>query len=55
MQKPKQRKSNATQRARFIKAAREHGVSEDEREFDENLKRIAEVKPHAPGSHRKPK
>jgi len=45
MQKPKPRKSNATQRQRFIKAAREAGASEDLREFEENLKRIAKVKP----------
>jgi hypothetical protein len=34
-----------SQKQRFIKAAREAGASEDEREFDENLKRIAKVKP----------
>ena len=33
------------QRERFIKAAREAGASEDEREFDENLRRIATTKP----------
>jgi len=32
------------QRQRFIKAAREAGAGEDEREFDENLKRITQPK-----------
>jgi len=45
MRKLKPRKSKASQRARFIKAAREAGASEDEREFDANLKRITEPKP----------
>ena len=36
------KKTDRAQRARFIKAARE-----DEREFDENLKRIAQAKPEA--------
>jgi hypothetical protein len=33
------------QARRFIKAAREAGASEDLREFEENLRRIATVKP----------
>jgi hypothetical protein len=33
------------QKDRFIEAAREHGASEDEAAFDENLKRIAKPKP----------
>jgi hypothetical protein len=39
------RKNDHRQRERFIKAAREAGVSEDEREFDESLRQIAKVKP----------
>jgi len=33
------------QRDRFIEAARKAGASEDEREFDEALKRVAKPKP----------
>ncbi len=33
-------KVDKRQRDRFIKAAREAGASEDEREFDESLRRI---------------
>ena len=35
----------SAQSKRFIKAAREAGASEDERELDENLRRIATAKP----------
>jgi hypothetical protein len=42
---PARAKKDRAQHQHFIKAAREAGVSEDEREFDENLKRIAKVKP----------
>jgi hypothetical protein len=38
-------KATPTQSARFIKAAREAGCSEDEAVFDENLKKIARHKP----------
>ncbi len=38
------KKSDRAQRQRFIKAAREAGASEDEREFNENLRRIATAK-----------
>ena len=38
------KKKNISQRARFIKAAREAECSEDEAEFDQNLKRIAKAK-----------
>jgi hypothetical protein len=41
-------KKVVSQRTRFIKAAREHGVSEDEAVFDENLRRIATVKASGP-------
>ena len=41
--KPKQRKGAQTKR--FIEAARNAECSEDEAVFDENLKRIAKVKP----------
>jgi hypothetical protein len=34
-----------TQRQRFIEAAREAGVSQDEAVFDENLRRLAKAKP----------
>ena len=37
-------KANKAQRSRFIKAAREAGASEDERELDENLRRITKPK-----------
>jgi hypothetical protein len=37
--------SGVNQSARFIKAAREAGCSEDEAVFDENLKKIARHKP----------
>jgi hypothetical protein len=37
-------KVDKQQRDRFIKAAREAGASEDEREFDESLRRIATAK-----------
>jgi hypothetical protein len=36
---------NKAQAERFIKAAREAGASEDEREFDKNLRRIARTEP----------
>jgi len=34
-----------SQRQRFIDAAREAGASEDEAEFDKNLRRLATAKP----------
>ena len=37
-------KSQKSQRARFIEAARKAECSEDEAEFDENLKRVAKAK-----------
>jgi len=40
-------KVDKRQHERFIKAARGAGVSDDEREFDENLKQIAKAKPHS--------
>ena len=39
-------KAQSEQSKRFIEAAREAGASEDERVFDENLKRI--VRPGVP-------
>jgi hypothetical protein len=42
---PNQVSIKKEQRARFIKAAREAGCSEDEAVFDENLKKIAWHKP----------
>src|ERR1700731_3328177 len=49
MKKSRSSRAKATsqrmQRAEFIKVAREHGASEDESIFDENLKRIAKAKP----------
>jgi uncharacterized protein HemY len=36
---------NSSQRERFIEAARKAGASEDEREFDRALKRVAKQKP----------
>ena len=36
---------DSKQRDRFIEAARKAGASEDEREFDEALKRVAKQKP----------
>lgn len=38
-------KADKAQRQRFIKAAREAGASEDERAFDESLRRLATTKP----------
>ena len=35
----------SAQAKRFIEAAREHGASEDERVFDEELRRIAKAGP----------
>jgi len=43
-QKPRSRTDSA-QAKRFIEAAREAGVSEDEAEIRENMKRIATVRP----------
>jgi hypothetical protein len=54
--KPETPARREVQRKAFIAAAREAGCSEDEAEFDANLKRIASAKP-APtkaGSHPKP-
>jgi hypothetical protein len=39
------KRSQTPQRKRFIEAAREAGASEDEAEFDKNLKRLATTKP----------
>lgn len=39
----KKKPRNRTQARRFIKPAREAGASEDECEFDENLRRIAKA------------
>ena len=44
MPKAKPEKKSISQRTRFIKAAREAECSEDETEFDQNLKRIAKAK-----------
>jgi hypothetical protein len=41
----KTKEATKLQSQRFIDAAREAGASEDEAVFDENLKRIAKVKP----------
>ena len=38
------KKKNISQRARFIEAARAAECSEDEADFDRNLKRIAKAK-----------
>lgn len=43
--KPKQ---DRNQRQRFIKAAREHGASEDEAVFDEAIRKIAKPKEQNP-------
>jgi len=48
-------KVDKRQRDRFIKAAREAGASEDEREFDENLRRIATRRPEHEAPKRKPR
>jgi hypothetical protein len=42
---PEQREA---QRQAFIEAARAAGCSEDEADFDANLKRVASAKPSAP-------
>jgi len=41
---PKPHKADSAQAKRFIKAAREAGVSEDEAEVRANMKRIATAK-----------
>lgn len=51
----KKSQEDQSQKAKFIKAAREHGASEDEREFDENLKQIARAKPKPIEPDKKPK
>ena len=53
MAKATKNQSKRSQRTRFIKAAREAECSENEAEFDRNLKRIA--KPKASGSKKAPK
>lgn len=45
MPKPTTKRTVRAQGRRFIEAAREHGASEDEAVFDENLKQIAQAKP----------
>ena len=45
MAKATKNQSKRSQRTRFIKAARKAECSEDEAEFDQNLKRIAKQKP----------
>jgi hypothetical protein len=44
-QKNKSANETISQRERFIEAARKAGASEDEREFDRALKRVAKAKP----------
>jgi hypothetical protein len=45
----------AAQRKAFIEAARAAGCSEDEAEFDANLKRVASARPGTAKGHPQPK
>jgi hypothetical protein len=45
MPSSKTKESKKSQQQRFIDAAREVGASEDEAEFDKNLRRLAQHKP----------